>query len=235
MHANGVLRAVLIQVIHYRWDNSYVANALKRYPTLFQAVCRVNPEDPASPDHLSQLTEDGFRGVRLSPAAGAEGDWIRGPLMPALWRRCAQLKVPMTLLIPAARLPDIFPLLEANPDLTVVIDHMASCPLDRPDLMKHLLNLAHYPKVFVKISGLYEVSKQPYPYLDAQAHVRQLCETFGARRLMWASNWPVSEPQCSYARSVELYRDHLQFLSASDKQEVLWRTANRIWTSLGIE
>ena len=94
-------RTVIIQVIHYKWDNSYLADVLKRYPQQFHGVCRVNPEDPAAPDHLSRLTEEqGFHGVRLSPAAGPAGDWIRGPLMPPLWRRCAQLKVPMTLLIP---------------------------------------------------------------------------------------------------------------------------------------
>src|SRR5580658_6844859 len=68
MKANGVSRTVLIQVIHYRYDNSYVASVRKRYPGTFQAVCRVDPLDPAAPDHLSELTEQGFRGVRISPA-----------------------------------------------------------------------------------------------------------------------------------------------------------------------
>src|ERR1700729_4372259 len=74
MRDNNVARTVLIQVIHYRWDNSYLASILKRYPREFHGVCRVNPEDPAAPDQLSRLTEvDGFRGVRLSPAAGPQG------------------------------------------------------------------------------------------------------------------------------------------------------------------
>src|SRR5580692_2636359 len=81
MHANHVERTVIIQVIHYRWDNSYLASVLKRYPGMFHGVCRVNPEDPANAVQLSRLTEEqGFRGVRLSPAATAAGDWIRGPL-----------------------------------------------------------------------------------------------------------------------------------------------------------
>lgn len=151
MHANDVSRTVIIQVIHYKWDNSYLASVLKRYPKTFHGVCRVNPEDPAAPDTLSRLTEEqGFRGVRLSPAATAGGDWIKGPLMPPLWRRCAQLKVPMTLLIPATRIPDVQPLIEANPDLQVVIDHMADTPLDHPEQLDLLLGLVRYPKVFVK-------------------------------------------------------------------------------------
>src|SRR5919198_1129764 len=53
MKANGVARTVIIQVIHYRWDNSYLAGVLKQYPRYFRGVARVNPEDPAAPDDLS--------------------------------------------------------------------------------------------------------------------------------------------------------------------------------------
>ena len=229
MRANGVAGTVIIQVIHYKWDNSYLLSVLKRYPGTFQGVCRVNPQDPAAPDRLSQLTEQGFRGVRISPAADASGDWIRGPLMPPLWRRCSRLKVPMTVLVPATRLPDLVPLIEANPELTVVIDHMADCPLDRPDLLQHLLNLARYPRVFVKISDMWTLSKQPYPYPDAQDQVKKILARFGAQRLMWDTNWPVSLAQLPYAKIVELYRYHLNFLTPDEHQEILFKTVQRVW------
>jgi L-fuconolactonase len=229
MHENGVARTVLIQVIHYKWDNGYLLSVLKRYPGKFQGVCRVNPEDPAAPDHLSELTAQGFRGVRISPAADASGDWIRGALMPPLWRRCGELKVPMQVLLPATRLTDLVPLIEANPELDVVIDHMADCPLDRPDLLQRLLDLARYPRVFVKISDIWTLSKQPYPYPDAQEQVKKLLAHFGARRLMWDTNWPVSLAQLPYARIVELYRDHMNFLSQEEHEEILSKTVQRIW------
>ena len=229
MRTNGVARTVIIQVIHYRWDNSYLASVLKSYPGMFQGVCRVNPEDPAAPDELSRLTEEGFHGVRLSPAGAADGDWIRGPLMPPLWRRCSDLKVPMTVLAPVTRMPDLVPLIESNPELTVVIDHMADCPLDQPNLLKLLLDLARYPKVFVKISDLWVLSKLPYPYPDAQEQVKRLLASFGAQRLMWDTNWPVSLKQLPYAKIVELYRDHLNFLSREEHEEILSKTVQRVW------
>src|SRR3979490_3252561 len=85
MKANGVAKTVIIQVIHYRYDNAYLADVLQRFPKTFQGVCRVDPLDPAAPDHLSQHTSQGFRGVRLSPAGNPSGDWFHGPLMPPLW------------------------------------------------------------------------------------------------------------------------------------------------------
>jgi predicted TIM-barrel fold metal-dependent hydrolase len=230
MHANNVLRTVLIQVIHYKWDNAYLADVLKRYPNTFHGVCRVNPEDPAAPDTLARLTEtQGFRGVRLSPAAGPGGDWIAGPLMPPLWRRCAQLKVPMTLLIPVTRLPQIHPLIEANPDLQVVIDHMADCPLGDPAKLDLLLALAKYPKVFVKASHMWSLSAQPYPYADAMAQVQRLNQAFGPTRLMAGTDYPISLPKQSYAQTVALYRDHMPFLSPADHAQILSKTVQLVW------
>jgi L-fuconolactonase len=152
MKTNGVSKTVIIQVIHYKYDNRYLHDVLKQYPGTFQGVCRVDPLDPAAPDHLSQLTEQGFRGVRLSPAGNASGDWFRGELMPPLWKRCEQLKVPMTVLAPITRMPDVAALLDRTPNLTVVIDHMADCPVDQPSELEKLIVLKHYPNVFVKIS-----------------------------------------------------------------------------------
>lgn len=230
MKANGVARTVIIQVIHYRWDNTYLSDVLRRYPTFFHGVCRVNPEDPAAPDELRRLTEEhGFRGVRLSPGRGAAGDWIKAPLMAPLWRRCAALRVPMTLLIPSTRIPDVLPLIEANPDLTVVIDHMADTPLDQPDQLEALLALHRFPRLFVKISHMWSLSRQAYPYSDSARQVRQLYDAFGAKRLMWGTDWPISLKYLPYAQAVALFHDHMSMIPAGDHAQILGQTVQEVW------
>ncbi len=229
MKANGVARTVLIQVIHYKYDNRYLAAVLKRYPGVFQGVARVDPLDPAAPEHLSQLTEQGFRGVRLSPAGNASGDWFHGPLMPPLWRRCHQLGVPMTILAPISRMPEVGLLLERLPDLTVVIDHMADCPADQPGELEKLIALERYPNVFVKISHTWSISKQPYPWLDAQEYVKRLYHAFGPRRLMWATDWPIVEGWSTYSKALAVVRDEMKFLNADDLSWILSRTIERVW------
>ena len=230
MKANGVEKTVIIQVIHYRWDNSYLADVLKRYPTYFRGVARVNPESPAAPDDLSRLVEQqGFRGVRISPTGNASGDWIRGPLMPPLWKRCDALKVPMTVLAPVTRMPDAGALIEKFPDLTVVIDHMADSPLDQPEQLKMLIALKRYPKVFVKVSHTWSLSKQPYPYPDAQEQVKRLYDAFGPQRLMAGTDWPICETHCSYAKALSMVRDQMKFLTEEDKSWMLRKTVERVW------
>lgn len=230
MAANGVARTVIVQVIHYRWDNRYLADVLRQYPDKFQGICRVNPEDPAAPEHLARLTTDeGFRGVRLSPSDKADGDWIRGSLMKPLWRQAADLKVPMTILAAPSRMPDLIPWIEQNPELTVVIDHMADSPLNHPDELNKLLALARYPQVYVKISHMWSLSQQSYPYPDAAQQVKQVFDAFGAQRLMWGTDWPICLNKLSYAQAVALYRDHLAWLTPKDREQILYKTVQQIW------
>ena len=229
MKANGVARTVIIQVIHYRYDNRYLAAVLKRFPKTFQGVCRVDPLDPAAPDHLAKHTEQGFRGMRLSPAGNASGDWFRGPLMPPLWKRCNDLRVPMTVLAPITRMPEVGTLLEKLPDLTVVIDHMADCPIDHPEELEKLIALKRYPNLFVKISHTWSISKQPYPWLDAQEYVKRLHQAFGPQRLMWATDWPIVENVSTYTRALTVVRDEMKFLNADDLHWMLSKTIERVW------
>jgi L-fuconolactonase len=230
MKANGVALTVLIQHICYRWDNSYLADVLKRYPDKFKGVCRVNPEDPAAPEHLSMaVQEQGFRGVRISPFEDARFDWIRGPLMLPLWRRCNELKVPMTILTDHSRLKDLLPLIEQNPDLVVVIDHMADIRPEMSTALRGLLDLARYPGVFIKISHLWSISHRDYPYADAQDQVKRVYDAFGPRRIMWATDYPVSSSFLTYADALALYRDHLGFLSNEDRNQILGKTVQEVW------
>src|SRR3984893_7819068 len=229
MKANGVQRTVIAQYIGYKWDNRYCLDSIRRFAPSFRRVCRVYPTDPAAPDQLSHLTEQGFQGVRISPAADASGDWINGPLMPPLWKRAQSLKIPMQVYAPITRMPDLVHLIEQCSDLIIVIDHMADCPVDHPQELEKLIALARYPRVFVKISHTWSISRQPYPWLDAQEHVKRLHAAYGPQRLMWASDWPVDLGWTTYEKSLSVVRDDMKFLNAEDKSWILGKTAQQVW------
>jgi L-fuconolactonase len=230
MAANGVNGTVLVQVIYYRWDNRYTSHVLETYPHKFVAVCRVNPEDPAAPDRLSYWTkEQGFHGVRLSPAVDASGDWFTGPLMDPLFQRAADLGVPMLILTRPPRLPDLAALLERHPGLDVVVDHMADVRLDDLDGIRALLDLARYPRVHVKISHTWSISGQDYPWSDAQELVERVHQAFGARRMMWGTDWPMCMQHTTYARTLSVVRDEMGFFAPGEKEWVLGKTALKLW------
>lgn len=230
MAANGVEKTVLVQVIHYRWDNSYAAEAMKQYPDKFMGVCRVNPEDPGAPEHLDYWTaEHGFHGVRLSPSTGPAGDWFAGALMPPIFKRAETLGVPMLVLTGPERLPDLVPLLEQHGELDVVIDHMADCSPAAPEKLASLLSLARFPRVYVKISHTWSLSQTGYPWADTFDQVKRVYHAFGGNRIMWGTDWPVCLKRASYAQTLSVVRDKMDFFTAEDREWVLGKTALRLW------
>jgi L-fuconolactonase len=231
MKQNGVAKTVIVQVSHYRWDHSYLLRALALYPRWFVGVARVNPEDPAAPDQLARLVKEHklLRGLRLNAQPGPTGDFIRGPLMPPLWQRCRELGLVMVPQTKASRLPDLVPLIEKFPELTVVIDHFADTPVGEPPLLENLLALARYPKVFVKVTHPWWISQQAYPYADALEQVKRVYDRFGGRRMMWGTDWPGVEQKCGYGKALALARDEMKFFSAEDRRWVLGKTAAQVW------
>jgi predicted TIM-barrel fold metal-dependent hydrolase len=229
MQAACVDFAVLVQYIGYRWDNTYSAAVLRAFPDKFLGVCRVDPEDPSAPDHLSYWTEThGFRGVRLSPAPDARGDWFCGPSMGPLFRRAADLHVPVVLLTKSSRLPDLAAILEAVPDVDVVIDHMADCVENNPAHLQLLLTLARYPRVFLKTGHMWANSVVGYPWRDQLALVKRICKVYGAERVMWGSDWPFCLHHATYAQSLTYLREE-DVLSPEELAWVLGGTARRLW------
>jgi len=232
MNAHGVEKTVIVHVIHYRWDCRYAGDTINAHPDKFMGVCRVDPTAAGAADDLTRWVRDyGFRGVRLSPAADKSGDWIKDrEQMDRIVGKAAELKVPLCVLCPVTRIPDVARVIDRHKDsLDVCIDHMADSPPEKPDELKKLLALAKYARVFVKISHLWSLSKEKYPYKDTHDQVKRLYDEFGPERLMWGTDWPGVEEYCGYAKALALYRGELTFLTDADRHWILGGTALRLW------
>ncbi len=231
MAAHGVEKTVLVQVIHYRWDNRYVVDVIRRYPDRFMAVGRINPEDPAAADHLSEWTEQGLHGVRLSPSVDPSGDWFADPAkMNPVFARAESLGVPLLLLTRPPRLRDLVPLLDRHPDLDLVIDHMADVHPDDAEGRRLLTDLARYQRVYVKISHTWSISGEGFPWVDTHGLVEEVYQSFGARRIMWGTDWPVCLSKAEYGQTLAVVRDHMSaFIAPEDMEWVLGRTVLRLW------
>ncbi len=230
MEAHGVEKTVLVQVIHYRWDNSYVADVIKRYPDKFMGVGRVNPEDPAAADHVSMWTEEhGLHGVRLSPARDASDDWFTSAAMDPIFERAQSLGIPMLILTGPKRLPDLSRLLDKYPDLDTVIDHMADVHPEDTAGRSMLMEMARYPRVYVKISHTWSISQESYPWADTHDLVREVYQSFGAQRISWGTDWPVSLGKAEYGQTLQVVRDEMDFFTPEDLEWVLGKTALKLW------
>ncbi|MGH2353881.1 MAG: amidohydrolase family protein, partial [Chloroflexota bacterium] len=218
----------------YGWDHTYVAETLRRYPGRFVGACLVDPlSGDEAPRRLEQLTQQhGFQGLRLNPAAYQGGTWLDEPATHPLWRKAAQLGTIVSLLIRPEQMRRAETMIAKHPDVRVIIDH-----LGRPAVkegppyagFQDTLRLARYPNTYVKVSGIPVVSQQEYPYRDVWPVIRLVLDAWGPERLMWATDFPHIVRQCGYQRCLELVTEHLDCLTATDREWLLVRTAHSLW------
>ena len=120
-------------------------------------------------------------------------------------------------------------LLDRYPDLDLVVDHMADAHPDQPDEIQELLDLARYPRVYVKISHTWSISQQGYPWMDTHAMVKEVYQIYGADRIMWGTDWPVCLSNAEYGQTLSVVRDEMTFIAPEDMEWVLGKTVLRLW------
>jgi predicted TIM-barrel fold metal-dependent hydrolase len=231
----GVERIVLIQMSFYRFDNSYMLDTLERYPGVFSAVAIVDEHAPHVDQRMRELARRGVRGFRISASKAPIETWLGSPGMSDLWTAAAEQNLAVCPLINPEALPAIERMCSRFPRTPVVIDHFARIGMAGPprsEDIDQLCRLARFEHVHVKTSAFYALGEKKSPYTDLGPLVRRLREAYGPERLMWASDSPFQlQDGHTYADSLALVRDRLDFLSPDDRQWLLKKTAQRVFFS----
>ena len=235
----GVDRAVIVQPIYYLFDNGYVADCLRRFPGRFAAIGLVDPKAPDAVDRLERLVrEDGFGGLRIhSSRLDHPSEWA-APDQDPLWRRSEELGTCFIVHGPAANLPHLEPIIGRFPEVPVVLDHIGGAPTNEEapfPLLSHVLDLARFPKVYVKFTPQAHKSELPFPHADTFPAFRRIYDAFGPQRLMWGTNFPGVMKGVGYGPALEMFRDHVDFLTDDDKAWLFHRTALQVWSFAGAE
>ena len=90
--------------------------------------------------------------------------------------------------------------------------------------------LGQLPNVVCKLSGLTTLADLPsWKVSDLSACVEHVLSCFGAERVMFGSDWPVSLRAGSYSRTVQSARDLVATLSRAEQESVLAATARRVY------
>jgi predicted TIM-barrel fold metal-dependent hydrolase len=228
----GVSRVVLVQMSFYGFDNSYMLDAIRRYPDVFRGIAVVDDSHPKPQDEMLLLAHQGVRGFRIILESDPRTR-LATPGMEAMWRCASESRLVLGLLAGPDALPSIDAMCTRFPEAPVVIDHMGRVGSDgqiRDADVRALSNLARHPEVCVKISAFYALGRTQAPYDDLAPLIRTLYEAYGPKRLMWASDSPFQvQPPHTYRGSVDLIRNRLAFLPDENREWLLRKTAERIF------
>jgi len=235
---SGVTRIVLVQMTYYGTDNSYMLDTMQQSPGVFGGVAVVDPEGSAPDTGMRELARKGVRGFRIYPA-GFPADatapvtgWLSGEGIDKMFRCGAEERLAICLLTNPNALEIIDHKCKRYPDTPVIIDHIARIGAGGPipeSEVRALTTLARHPEVKVKVSAFYYLGQRQPPHLDLGPMIKRLLDAFGPKRLMWASDCPFQTVNETYEDGISLVRDRLDFLSSTDKEWVLRRTAEEVF------
>lgn len=226
----GVERVVLIQHhIYHGFDNRYLVDAARRHPDRFRVVGMVDDLSPEPGKQMRKLHAERVTGLRITPWIRGADVWLSGSGMGELWETGADTGQAMCCLIDASDLPAVSKMCKKFSRTPVVIDHFARIGVDgmiREADVDQLCDLAKHKQVKVKISAYYALGKKQPPYDDLVPMIRRLLDAYGPERLMWASDAPYQMTDGNtYQASIELVTQRLDFLTESDREWLLRKTA----------
>jgi L-fuconolactonase len=244
MSGAGVDRCVVVPLSPH---DEYLRECLRRHPGVFAGV---GVHDPASSapadDYRRRAEETGLQGLRVHHLGDPSAPEIEALPMFGLLRALAEAGHVLWYYAPADQLGLLDRMLEALPQLTVVLNHLgfpmpAAFEPDehgRPDIRAPLppptlpgvQALARFPGVHVMLSGQYAFSREPFPHDDLVATVRALYGTFGPDRMLWASDFPWIREVPGYARQLELVGHALPDLGPGERAALFGGTAGRLFT-----
>lgn len=217
LDANGIEKAVLIAVSILGNDNSYLIDCLGRANGRLRGVVAIDPVTDLP--RLNDYAAAGVVGIRLNLTGNLPVPALNDPTWRQVLDFCRVHDWHVELNDRCARLAEsVEPLIAAG--VRTVIDHFGmpdkALGIQDPGFAR-LLGFADSGRVWVKLSGAYRT----HPKIAAQA-APLLLDAFGARRLLWASDWPFTQYESSQQYAMQLAQLKRWVPKAADRQNVLW-------------
>jgi len=187
---------VVVEASPWVEDNQWILDIAAREPFIVGLVGNLPLGTPEFAGQLKRFAANPlFRGIRTRTAS------LDDPAVVNDLRAVAERGLCFDVHSPPAWVAQTDRLARLVPNLRLIINHVANAAVTGqtpPEDWRRLMEtLAGHPKVFMKVSGLVEGTKRRNG--DAPADVEYyrpvlefLWRTFGADRLIYGSNWPVS-------------------------------------------
>jgi L-fuconolactonase len=231
----GVTGTVVVEASSWLEDNGWILELAADEPFIMGFVGQIVPDGPDFGDELARFTTNPlFRGIRCG---GQRFEAIDQGSFLADLRRLAAHDLSLDVLIRAEHLENVLSVARQIPDLRIVINHILHMPVDGgpldPAWTDRYRRAAGHPNVFMKLSAMMEQSvSYPAPAdLDFyRPTLDALWNAFGADRLIYGSNWPVSDRAGrSYADYLAVVKRYFAEKGQDASENYFWRNARDVY------
>jgi L-fuconolactonase len=228
----GVDKTVIVQAMDSYEDTFYMLNTAATYDWVGGIVGWVplnNPDEAGK--RLEEFTKKPiFKGVRHLIHEEKDPDWILQDSVIEGLKVLASFGMTFDVVaVYPNHLKHVPTIAEKVPNLKMVIDHLAKPPIKEKQWepwTTQLKEAANYPQVFAKVSGLNTAADwETWSEQDIKPYIDFAAETFGAKRLMFGSDWPVALLAGDYAKVWKETNKAIADYSKEDQAAILGETA----------
>ncbi|MEK6478820.1 amidohydrolase family protein [Catalinimonas sp. 4WD22] len=190
----GIDKAVIVHPEPYGDDHSLMLDCLKREPDRLRGTSLFYPKDTDAPRKLRDLVkqEPHIVATRFHAHRGKENylDSFADAGVRALWKQAVDLGVIIELHIGPNYAKQAGEAINAFPGSIVLIDHLAEPDMGTGVEFADVLELAKYPGVYMKLSGLNHFAEDEPLYESALPFTSRVIKEFGPERMVWGSGTP---------------------------------------------
>lgn len=167
-----------------------------------------------------------LRGVRYLIEGAVDPTFCLEPAFLEGLRQVGQAGLTFDICVKHWALPIAAEMVRRVPDTLFVLDHIGKPGIRhglREPWWSAIAEIAHFSNVVCKMSGvLTEGHPDHTSYEAAKPYIDRTIEVFGFDRLMYGSDWPVSEVTHRYSDWVRMLEDQLSACS-QDERRAFWR------------
>jgi len=231
---NGVSKTVLVQASNSVEESRWLLSLADEHSFIAGIVGWVDLTSADVDRQLDELTSHPkFKGVRHLVESEPADDWLIQPQVLRGLNRLSVYGVSYDLLVHTRHLKHIQKVVDACPDLKLVIDHMAKPPIANGEIetwRRQLTTVAANKQIHCKLSGLVtEANWASWTTNDLRPYVECALELFGSSRLMFGSDHPVCLLAASYERVLESFRELVKGLSAKEQERIFGTNAAQFY------
>jgi L-fuconolactonase len=216
--------AVLVQGISaYGHDNRYTLDAAAQHPGRTTPLACIDLAGPDPVGDARRVLAAGSRGLR----------WVAihngGLLEPRpVWELVAQARLPVVVTILAEHLVDLAAALPKLPPVPIALDHCGFADFGA-GIPAELAELARFPNLHLKVSTIaLDVAGS---HGDVRELLPELVDRFGARRLLWGSDYSQTHDR-PYGALADSARHAASKLGDDDRAWYLANSARALWPEL---
>lgn len=190
--------------------------------------------DPNVGDTLDELQQSPyFKGIRHLWEIEEDPAWLAKSQAIAGLKEVERRGLCYDFLVRPPNLPHVPRIMEQVPDLRAVIDHIAKPNIKDREVepwLSLMREVASIDGMRCKVSGMTtEADMENWTQADMTPYVQHVLGMFGADRLMFGSDWPVSTQGTTYDRWADTIRDILVNLPDEPTRYVFGQTAIRFY------